>query len=342
MEQKQFTVNISTITILKVVMFGLLLWFLWAVREVMLLLLISIIISSAMEPMAAYLQSKKIPRALSVIVVYLVFIGILVLIGMMLAPSINVQFQAISQGDFYEQFQSKVGLFRDLLNQSSFGQTIENNLKDWAGSFSSTLFSTTKGVFTGAISVITVLAVSFYLTVEENGMKNLVTQLAPYKHQAYISRLIYKIQKKIGYWVLGQLILSAVIFGLTYIGLVVLKVKFALLLAVIAGLLEIIPYIGPVIAAVPAVFFAFLQNPPLALAVLALYVIVQQLENHIIVPVVMSKTVGLNPVLVILGILIGGTIGGILGGVIAVPVLSGISVFLVDVMQAREEAEDEA
>ncbi len=342
MEDKKFTVNIATITILKVVMIGILLWFLFEIREVLMLLLISIIISSAMEPVAASLSRYRIPRALSVLLVYGVFIGLLVLAAMMLAPSINQQFFAISQGDFYDQFQSKLGVFRDLLNQSGFGQTIQNNIQNWTGSFSSSLFSTTKGVFNGVLSVVTVIAVSFYLTVEENGMKNLVTNLTPFKHQAYVGRLIGKIQKKIGYWVLGQVILSAVIFGFTYIGLTILKVKFALFLALIAGLFEIIPIIGPIISAIPAVFFAFLQNPPLALAVVALYVIIQQLENHIIVPVVMSKSVGLNPVLVILGILVGGTIGGIVGGVIAVPVLSGISVFISDFMRGKEEADEAA
>ena len=336
MEGKHQTINISTVTILKIVMIGLLMWFLFAIREILLLLLISIIISSAIDPLAEFLYRRKVPRGLSVILVYIVVIGILVLIGMLLAPSISQQFQALSQGNFYEQFQSKIGIFRDTLNQSGIGRTFEENIKNWIGSFSATLFNTTKGVFTGAVSVITILAISFYLTVEENGMKNFITHLTPYKHQAYVARLVQKIQKKIGYWVLGQLILSAVIFGFTYIGLVLLKVEFALFLAVIAGVLEIIPYIGPFIAVIPAVFFAFLQNPPLALAVLALYIIIQQLENHIIVPVVMSKSVGLNPVLVILAILIGGSLAGAIGAIIAIPVVSGISVFVTDMFEAHE------
>lgn len=336
MEGRHQTINISTVTILKIVMIALLMWFLFAIREVLLLLLISIIISSAIDPLAEFLYRRKVPRGLSVILVYLVVIGILVLIGMMLAPSISQQFNSLSEGNFYEEFQSKIGIFRDTLNQSSIGRTFEENIKEWIGSFSSTIFATTKGVFTGAVSVITVLAISFYLTVEENGMKNFITHITPYKHQAYVARLVNKIQKKIGYWVLGQLILSTVIFGFTYIGLVLLKVEFALLLAVIAGVLEIIPYIGPFLSVIPAVFFAFLQNPPLALAVLALYIIIQQLENHIIVPVVMSKSVGLNPVLVILGILIGGTLAGAIGAIIAIPVISGISVFVSDMFEAHE------
>jgi predicted PurR-regulated permease PerM len=130
--------------------------------------------------------------------------------------------------------------------------------------------------------------------------------------------------------VLGQLILSVSIFTLTYVGLLILDVEYALVLALIAGLLEIVPYIGPIIAVIPAAFFAFVQNPPLALAVLILYIVVQQLENHVLVPMIMSKSVGLNPILVILGILVGGSLGGLLGAIIAVPLLSGIQVFVND------------
>lgn len=341
MNEHQNTVNVSTVTILKIVFVGLLLVFLFAIRDILLLLLISVIISSAIDPLADFLYKRRIPRALSVLFVYLVFIGIFVSIGVLLAPSIGAQFHDLSQSNYFEEFQSKAGIFNNALGDSSIGRTIQDNIKSWAQGFSSTLFDTTKGVLTGAVSVITVLTISFYLTVEENGMKNLVKNLTPFRHQAYTAKLVNQIQRKMGYWVLGQVILSTVIFGLTYIGLTVLNVKFALVLAVVAGILEIIPYIGPFLSLVPAVFFAFLQNPALAVAVIVLYIVIQQLENHVVVPVVMSKSVGLHPVLVISGILIGGTLGGVVGAIIAVPVLSGVSVFVSSMFNLEAEESEE-
>jgi predicted PurR-regulated permease PerM len=180
------------------------------------------------------------------------------------------------------------------------------------------------------------LVISFYLTAEENGMKNFVKNLVPFKHQSYTLNLVTKIQRKMGSWVLGQVILSIVIFGVTYLGLSILKVEYALVLALIAGLLEIIPLIGPIIAAVPAVFFAFLKNPPLALAVIILYIVIQQLENQVIVPVVMSRSVGLNPVVVIIGVLVGASLGGVLGAIIAIPIISGVSIFINDIWQEQQ------
>src|SRR3989338_549812 len=336
-DRNHTTVNISTVTILKIILVLLLLWLLWSIREIVLVLLISVIIASAIDPLADFLSRHRVPRALSALLVYAVFFGLLVLVVWLLVPPMAEQFRQISQQDFYDRFVDKIGIYRENLNQTGIGRAIENSVKNFAGSFAGTLFQTTKGVITGFVSVVTILVVSFYLTIEENGMKNLIKHLTPYKHQAYAMGLVTKVQKKMGAWVLGQLVLSFVIFGLTYLGLSLLKVEFALVLALIAGMLEIIPYIGPLVSVIPAAFFAFLQNPPLAFAVIVLYVIIQQLENHILVPVVMSKSVGLNPVLVILGILVGASLGGIVGAVIAVPVIAGISVFVSDLMEGEVE-----
>lgn len=337
MNRDQETINISTVTLLKIVLIGLLLWFFWVVRDVLLIFLISIIVSSAMDPVADFLYKRRVPRALSVLFVYIVFLGLFVLAGFLITPSVTAQFDQIKHADVYQAFISKIGVYRESLSHSTIGQAINNSIRDLQNNFGGTLFATTKGVVTGIFSTITILVISFYLTIEENGMKNFIKHLAPYKHQAYVLKLVTKIQRKMGAWVLGQIILSAVIFGLVFIGLTVLKVQFALVLALVAGLLEVVPIIGPFISGAVAVFFAFLQSPGLALAVLIMWVITQQLENHILVPVVMSRSVGLNPVLVILAVLIGATLGGIVGALIAIPVVSGISVFISDLMEGEPD-----
>jgi predicted PurR-regulated permease PerM len=339
MNDKIHTVNVSTITIIKIVLVVLLLWFLFSIRDILLLFLICIIISSAIDPLADYLHKKKVPRGFSVLVVFLIFLGIFGMVIALLIPPIVEQFNSISQSDFYNSFVSKVGGLRENLHQYGIDETVTQNFQSFANNISQTLFNTTRNILNGFVSVITVIVVTFYLSAEENGTKNFIKHLIPFKNQAYVSRLVTKIQRKMGSWVLGQLILCVSIFAITYIGLLILKVDYALVLALIAGILEIIPYIGPIIAVIPAAFFAFIQNPPLVLAVVILYLIIQQLENHLLVPVVMSKSVGLNPVLVILGILVGGSLGGWLGAIIAVPILSGVQVFLND-MQNSESAEE--
>jgi predicted PurR-regulated permease PerM len=343
MSNQYTTVNVSSVTILKVLAIGLLLWFLFAIKGILLLVLISIIISSAIDPLADYLYKKKIPRGISVLVVYVLFLGIVAMVIALLVPPIIEQFQALSESDFYTNFTYRIGGLRDNLQHLGIDQAITENIRRFASSVSESLFSLTRNIFTGFLSVITVLVVSFYMSAEENGTKNFIKHLVPFKHQSYVNKLVTKIQHKIGSWVLGQLILSLAIFTVTYIGLLILEVDYALVLALIAGLLEIVPYIGPIISVIPALFFAFIQNPPLALAVIILYIIIQQLENHLLVPMIMSRSVGLNPILVILGVLVGGSLGGWVGAIIAIPLLSAIQVFVHDVLdkQGIEELEDE-
>jgi predicted PurR-regulated permease PerM len=329
------TINISTTTLLKVVLIVLLLWFLWIVRDILILFLISIIISSAIDPVADYLSKRRIPRGLSVLLIYVVVLGLVALVGFLMVPPLVQQFDTIKNTDVAQGFTNKIGVYRESLIQSPIGQSIINSFRQNFSNFGNTLFATTRGVVTGIVSFVTVLVVSFYLTIEENGMKNFIKHLIPYKHQGYAVRLVNKIQRKMGAWVLGQFILSVVIFGLVFIGLSILKVKFALLIALVAGIFEVVPFIGPFISGAVAIFFAFLQSPGLALAVLILWVVTQQLEAHVVVPVVMSRSVGINPVLVILGVLAGGTVGGIVGALVAIPVMSGISVFVTDVLEGQ-------
>lgn len=177
------------------------------------------------------------------------------------------------------------------------------------------------------------------MVVEESAIKKLVWSIAPEKHQPYIMQLINRMQKKIGLWLRGQLILSLVIFILTYTGLSILGVEYALVLALIAGLTEFVPYIGPMLGAIPAVFLAFTQSPTLALFVAGLYYIIQLVENNILVPKIMQKAVGLNPIVSISVLLIGFKVAGVVGAILSIPVATAISVFVQDLFDSKAKAE---
>ena len=131
----------------------------------------------------------------------------------------------------------------------------------------------------------------------------------------------------------GQILLMLIIGVLTYIGLFFLDVKYALTLALIAGLFELIPYVGPFIALIPAAILAFIQAPLLGLLVVILYVVIQQLENYVIVPQVMKKTVGLNPIVIIIVMLIGAKLAGVIGIILSVPLTASIAEFLKDLQK---------
>ncbi len=128
-----------------------------------------------------------------------------------------------------------------------------------------------------------------------------------------------KMSKKMGEWLRGQLILGLIVALAVYVGLTFLGVKYALVLALMAGVLEVIPYVGPIISLVPALFIGFAQSPVIGVLVVVLYVVIQQVENHILVPKVMQKVTGLNPIISILALLVGLKAGGLAGAILAIP-----------------------
>ncbi|MBT6301321.1 MAG: AI-2E family transporter, partial [Candidatus Jacksonbacteria bacterium] len=196
------------------------------------------------------------------------------------------------------------------------------------------LFTAASGVIGTVAMIILVLVLTFYLVVEDRGMKRALQAIAPDKTQPYLTQLLSRIQNKMGLWLRGQIILSLIIFILTWIGLTLLGVQYSLLLALVAGLFEIVPFLGPILAAIVAIFFVLAEGDILkVLLVAVLYYVIQLLENHLIVPKVMQKAVGLNPIISIVAVLVGAKIAGIPGAIIAIPLVTAISVFLRDLFE---------
>lgn len=335
---QKVTINVSTAALIKVVLIALLLVALYMVRDIVLMMIVAMILASAMDPLVDWLYRKaRFPRGLSVILVYLVFLSIIGLVFYFLIPPMIHQFGELAGrfSDLKAGLDDEASAINRLLNEMGITKGL-SALGESFAKFTGQFFATTLGVVNGIIQLIAVLAITFYLISSENGMKSLIKSLVPFKHQAYSMRLTDQIQRKIGYWLLGQLLLSTFIFILTFIGLSVLGVKSAIALALLAGILEIVPYLGPVLSAVPAIFVAFIQSPPLALFVIGLYIIIQQVENYILVPKVMGRTVGANPVIILLAVLIGFQIAGIVGMLVSVPIVAATSVFINDLRESKD------
>jgi predicted PurR-regulated permease PerM len=246
-----------------------------------------------------------------------------------LVPVVVDQFRILVNNlpEFANQFQGKYPALYNTFGSPNVSDIFQNILGGGDGE----VFSRTVGVFSGLLGFVTVLVISFYLVVaDENGMKELIRPLVPAAQQDTVMHLVHRIQKKMGMWVLGQLVLSASIFVLTFVALTLLGVKYALVLALLAGLLEVVPYIGPFLSAVPAFFFALVQGPALAAVVVILYVIIQKIEGYVLVPKIMHKAVGTSPLVVLLSLLIGFKLAGIVGLLLAVPIASAVMVIIAE------------
>lgn len=325
----------STKVILRVVAVLLALAFLWVVRDIVVVILLALVIASAMEPMVDYLSRKKIPRTVSVMGAYLIVIAIVGGIITLMAPLVSEQFHVLSKNlpQYIQDFQTRYPSLSAFFGGADLGSLIQSLFSGGGGA--DALFSRTVGFFNGLFAVVSVLVISFYLVAADRGMKHFIHDLVPTAHQKVVMNLIEKVQHKMGLWVVGQLILSVFIFALTYIGLTILGVKYALFLALIAGLLEVVPYVGPFLSAIPAVFFALIQSPALVVGVIILYVVIQKTEGYVLVPKVMEKTVGTSPLVVLLALLVGFKLAGILGLLLAVPLAGAITVVIHELFQEK-------
>ncbi|HEY5601038.1 MAG TPA: AI-2E family transporter [Patescibacteria group bacterium] len=311
-------VEISYKTIVFFVLFLLGLYLLWLLKDVIVMLLISVILASAFHSPVDWLVKKKIPRPFSIIIVYLIFIVVVVLTLALIIPPLISQTTS-----FVNRFPS---LLIQLQADDFFARLpidqIASSMTNQLASYGSNFLKITLGFFNGVVGFFTLLVFTFYLLLDWRYLNRLARSFFSGKQEKKVDKLISEIEGTLGRWVRGQLALSLIVGVLVFAGLSILGVPYALPLALIAGILEIVPIIGPIIAAIPAVLVALVTSSPIiAGATAALYFVVQQLENHLIVPQVMARSVGLNPLLTILSLLIGGKLMGVLGALLAIPIV---------------------
>ena len=302
-------------------------WLLIQTREIILSIFLSYIIMSGILPAVGYLQKKKFPKILAVLIPYLSIILLIVLIILPLIPFAISQVDSLATG------------FPQILKRSAHSLGFSLDPKQLEGYFNGQLtslgqnaiFVTTK-VFGGIFSVITVVIVSFYLLMYHDTFKLFLSRLFKSEARPHVLATLNKVDEKLGAWLRGQVFLCFFIGTLTWIILTLVGLPFALPLAILAGFLEVVPTLGPIISAIPAVLVALTVSPTLALFVTGAYVLIQAIENHFLVPNVMQKAVGLNPVVVILSIMIGANLMGIAGALLAIPFIS----FLIVIFQSIE------
>lgn len=333
MAQELQRIEISSKTIFFIVGVGVAIWFIIQILPIIVLLFVSLILVSALHSPVDFLESKKIPRFLAIIIVYLLLFALVSGVFTLIIPQFISQTRdLIDRSPVIFDELNKVFVFYQIPTQDVVSR-IAGELRILSPNF----FKITAGFFSSLLGVVTLLALTFYLLLEWPKIIRLVSSAFAGKQEERIKVILEDIERGLGSWVRGELVLMFSIGILSYIGLVLLGVPYALSLAVLAGLLEIIAILGPIIATIPAVLAALLVSPILAVAVIALYFIIQQLENNIIVPNVMRKAVGVNPLITIIALMIGVKLAGILGAVLAVPAVVLIRILVTDILRPEGE-----
>ncbi len=319
-------ITISLSTIIKTVLVLGLLWLVFLLKNLVLVLLTSVVIAAAVEPMVRWFSQYRIPRVLAVLIIYVLTFGVVVvLLPFFLFPIIGdlVELSATLPerlGGIPEWISAQGG--SSLLSSGFDSLALNDFLVSLQGSFSNLpkgFVQATSLAFGGFFSFVLIVVISFYLAVQRHGIEIFLRLVTPIKQESYILDLWSRAQRKIGYWMQGQLVLGLVIGVLVFLGLTILQVRYALVLGILAAILELIPFFGPILSAVPAVLLGFSVGPSKGLMVLGFYIIIQQFENHLIYPLVVNKIVGLPPLVVILALLVGAQLAGFLGLILAVP-----------------------
>ncbi len=339
MREKPIAVNITSGTVLLVLFFLLVGWFLYEIKSVLLIVISAVVFSLALAPGKRFLMRFKIPEPIAVLLLYVVVFIIFAFCAYSLFPIFVQQYQV-----FVDALPSLFEVVRGWFDGTIFeglvaGDQLSAVFADsnqFAQSFIKSTGASVLSIFGGIVNIILFLLLTFLFAVNPKSLDTFLHVVTPIRYRAYVEDLWKRTQVKMGQWFQGQLVLMCIVGALVYFALSVLGIQNALFLAVFAGLMEVIPIFGPVIGAIPAVLMALTTGDiTLVLLVIGVFVIIQQLESALIYPLVVSKVVGISSVLIILAVVVGGSIAGFVGVLIAVPLAGVIQEFFSDVESGK-------
>lgn len=302
--------------------------FVYQIKDIIVALFLSYIIMASVLPITEYLRKRKVPKILAVIIPYFGLTLFFLLLIVPLVPFVFSQIESLIEG-FPKYLDRSASLFGASIDPKQLQSYLNGQLEN----VTSSAFEVTTKVFGGIFTVISIFIVGLYMLLYHDHFKKFIARLFHKAHHDKAMRTVGLVNEKLGAWLQGQMILSLFIGVITWVALTLLGIPFALPLALLAGMLEVVPTLGPTLAAIPAVIVALTISPTMALVVAATYILIQMLENQVLVPKIMERAVGLNPVIVIIGVSIGANLMGVVGALLAIPFIS----FVIVIYKSLEE-----
>lgn len=330
------TFDISTASIVKVFVILLVIAFVFSVWQIIASVFLAIVIASGVEPGVKAFTKLKLPRFLAAVLIYIIGFLIIASVFSALVPALvnetrqlSVEFPAIYK-DFVESIEGFWGLSIEDEGTKEQIQNILLELQQTLSKNASNIFAFTFNIFGGLLSLILVIVISFYFVLQKDGIEDLLRSIIPQKHHEYAFDLWKRVQKRLGRWFQYQLLMGVSVGLLFFIVLWVMNVKYALTLALLAALFEIIPVIGPIIVGLTSFTLVSFQSLMLGGGVVVAYIIIEQIQQQVLLPSVMARAVGLNPVIIIVALLVMGKLIGFWGIMLAIPFAIMVSEFVKD------------
>lgn len=319
---------------------------LYAARGALLIVYISGLLATGLGPLVHQIEhsapagAQRLPRWLAILLIYLVIVGVLTIVGLLVVPPMMNQAEELWRRtpELLDRAQTFL-VDRGLLDHPI---TLEEAVRSAPGPGQAvgTVASAVTTVVAAILAIMTVLILTFYLLVESGTLFAGFVRLFPRPERPRVEAVALKVSTKVSAWLSGQLILGSTIGLSAAVGLYLLGVPYFYVLALLAGFGELIPVVGPIFAAVPAILVAFTVSPQTALFTTLFFFAQQQIENHLLVPKVMSRQVGVSAGIVIVALLIGGSVLGIVGAVLAVPTAAIIQVVVQELLDERDRVRD--
>jgi predicted PurR-regulated permease PerM len=313
-------------------------WALYLARNAILLIYISALVAIGLSPSVSRFErlplpaGRRLPRWGAILVIYLCFLGVLIGVGVLIVPPLVEQARSLwtALPDLLHRGQQWL-IDRGLLSRElTVGEAVASapgSGSDAIGTVAGAIFGLVGGVF----GLVTILILAFYFLVDAERIVHSLVRLFPLNERPRVEDASRRVVVKVSAWLGGQLLLAMIIGTTAAIGLFLLGVPYFYVLALLAGIGEMIPVVGPVLSAIPAVAVALTVSPALALGVAIFFFAQQQFENHVLVPKVMERQVGVSASVVIIALLIGGSLLGIVGAILAVPTAAILQVVFEEV-----------
>jgi len=324
-----------------------LLWAAYLAREVLLLVYVSGLLAIGFSPIVRMIERQKllpigtrVPRWVAILALYVAILGTVALVLVLVLPPLIQQARSL-WADLPEMFDRgqawliNRGWLKEHLTLSEAVARAPGNSGDAVGKVAVAVASVAGGI----IGVVTILILTFYLLIDAAHLRASLIRLFPRRHRARVDEMSREVTLKVSAWLGGQLLLAAAIAMSSSIGFWALGVPYFYVLAVIAGIGELIPMVGPILSAIPAIAVASSVSLDKALFVLIFCIVQQQLENHVLVPKIMSRQLGVSPATVIISLLIGGSLMGIVGAILAVPTAAIVQVIAGQLWNETEAGE---
>ncbi len=323
-------------------------WFVWQVRSILLILAIGILFGAIVDPLINRFRRIGLSRGQALLFLYIVFFAIVGAGIYYVSPILGRQISNLDNSipEIFENLRNQaLASGNDTIRRSGFrvisqAERAWNNFRndpnvnpDQAVSFVNTLFG-------ASLSVISSLIVTFYWTVEKVAIKRGFLGFFPFAIRPRAHAIWDEVEYRIGGWARGQLMLMLAIGVLSGAIYYAVDLRFWLALGILAGLLEVIPYFGPILAGAVAAAVALTDSPQKAILVIVLVFVIQQLEGALLVPRIMKHTVGMTPLTVILAVLIGNQLGGPAGSIIAIPIGASVQVIISSLLRSRDNIID--